>query len=112
MAEIEHNGAGGEAAEGASPSDAETLPKDSPLRRFLDVPMTVAVRLDHRPIKVRSMLALKEDSVIKLKRSAGEKVDLLLDGFQIGAGEIVVIEDMMGLRITDLLYHLGEEDAR
>ena len=55
------------------------------------------------------MLALKPDSVIKLNRSAGEKVDLLLDGLQIGAGEIVVIEDMLGLRITDLFYNLGEQ---
>ena len=79
------------------------------MSRFLDVPMTVGVRLDRRGLKVRSMLALKTDSVIKLNRSAGEKVDLLLDGLQIGAGEIVVIEDMMGLRITDLYYNLGEE---
>ena len=100
-------------AANANPTKGEAEDKNEPrlsaLSRFLDVPMTVGVRLDRRSLKVRSMLALKPDSVIKLNRSAGEKVDLLLDGLQIGAGEIVVIEDMMGLRITDLFYNLGEQ---
>lgn len=108
MAEFEQIGPGG--GEADAPRAADEFGADSPLRRFFDVPMTVAVRLDRRPLKVRSLLALKEDSVIKLNRSAGEKVDLLLDGLKIGAGEIVVIEDMMGLRITDLLYQLGREE--
>ena len=43
-----------------------------------------------------------ENSVIELSRSAGENVDLLMDGELVGNGEIVVIEDTMGIRITDL----------
>ncbi len=93
---------GGES--GAADDEGEPSPA---FARFLDVPMTVGVRLDHKRLRLSSLLALKEDSVIKLNRSAGEKVDLLVDGFAVGAGEIVVIEDLMGLRITDLDYDLG-----
>jgi len=69
---------------------------------FLDVPIRVGVQLGSARLPLRSALALKPSMIIKLERSAGEKVDLLLDGRLIGAGEIVVIEEMMGLRITDL----------
>jgi len=69
---------------------------------FLDVPLRVGVQLGVARLPLRSALALQPSMVIKLDRSAGDKVDLLLDGQLIGAGEIVVIEEMMGLRITDL----------
>jgi flagellar motor switch protein FliN/FliY len=51
----------------------------------------------------REILELKVDSIVKLNRSAGENVELLMDGVPVGGGEIVVIEDLMGLRVTDLL---------
>ena len=92
------------AAKGKKTEDTPRVLDPVALERFLDVPMRLGVRLDRRPLRVRSMLALKQGSVIKLTRSAGEKVDLLLDGLAIGAGEIVVIEDIIGLRITDLDY--------
>lgn len=69
---------------------------------FLDIPIRVGVQLGVARLPLRSALALQPSMVIKLDRSAGDKVDLLLDGQLIGAGEIVVIEEMMGLRITDL----------
>lgn len=69
---------------------------------FLDIPIRVGVQLGVARLALRSALALQPSMVVKLDRSAGEKVDLLLDGRLIGAGEIVVIEEMMGLRITDL----------
>lgn len=83
-------------AQDASSSGADAF------ARFLDVPIRVGVQLGSARLPLRSALALKPSMIIKLDRSAGEKVDLLLDGRLIGAGEIVVIEEMMGLRITDL----------
>ena len=47
-------------------------------------------------------ILVRVGSVIELSRSAGENVDLLMEGMTVGNGEIVVIEDTMGLRITDL----------
>jgi flagellar motor switch protein FliN/FliY len=79
-------------------TDAE----DPALRHFLDIPIEVGVELDRKRLKVRQVLDLKVGSVLKMDRSAGENVDLVLDGVVVGTGEIVVIEDMMGLRITDL----------
>lgn len=76
--------------------------QDDPLRRFSDLPIEVSVQLDRKLVSVREVLDLKAGSVVKMDRSAGENVDLLLDGVVMGNGEIVVIEDMMGLRITDL----------
>lgn len=75
-----------------------------PIARFHDVPMTIGVRLDHKFVKFKEILELQTGSVIQLDRSAGENVDLLLNGYLIGNGEIVVIEDTMGLRITDLAF--------
>lgn len=66
--------------------------------------MTIGVRLDHKLVKFKEILELRTGSVIQLDRSAGENVDLLLNGYLIGNGEIVVIEDTMGLRITDLAF--------
>ena len=77
---------------------------DRELERFLDIPIDVGVQLDSKPIRLEEILGLRKDSVIQLSRSAGENVDLLLEGEVVGNGEIVVIEDMMGLRVTDLYF--------
>jgi flagellar motor switch protein FliN/FliY len=69
---------------------------------FLDVPVNVTVELSRKKLRVREILSLQVDSVIHMDQSAGENVDLRLNGVAVGNGEIVVIEDMMGLRITDL----------
>jgi flagellar motor switch protein FliN/FliY len=78
------------------------------LRPFLDVPVQVSVELARRAIKVREVLALQTDSVLAMDQSAGENVDLRLNGVVAGNGEIVVIDDMMGLRVTDLRTRFGE----
>ena len=74
----------------------------SGLHQLRDVPIEISVQLDRKRLKVSEILNFREDSVIELSRSAGENVDLLMDGEIVGNGEIVVIEDTMGLRITDL----------
>jgi len=73
---------------------------DAGMERFLDLPVDVCVELDRRRVTVGEILRLKKDSLIKLERSAGENVDLTLNGVAVGHGEIVVIEDTMGLRVT------------
>ncbi len=85
-------------AEGGLP---DTLDNEA-FGRFADMPIDVGVQLDRKRVKVREVLNLQVGSVVEMERSAGENVDLLLDGLLVGNGEIVVIEDMMGLRVTDL----------
>ncbi len=82
---------------------------DPRMRRFLDVPISIRIELDRKRITLGEALELREQMVIALDRSAGENVDLLLDGMPVGNGEIVVIEDTMGLRLTDLRRDMAEE---
>ena len=87
----------------AEQSDHLALDLDDPIRRFIDIPIRVSVQLDRKRARVREILDLRPDAVLTLERSAGENVDLLVNGLRVGSGEIVVIEDAMGLRITDLI---------
>lgn len=66
-----------------------------------DVPLSVEVELDRKTMTVREILELGVGSVIKMQRSAGENIDILVHGTLVGFGEIVIIEDSMGVRITD-----------
>lgn len=66
-----------------------------------DLPLDVSVELDRKVMTVREILEIDQGSVIKMNRSAGENIDILVGGALIGFGEIVIIEDMMGVRITD-----------
>lgn len=66
-----------------------------------DVPIELEVELDRRTMPVREILALAAGSVITMTRSAGENVDILVDGAVIAFGEIVIIEELLGIRLTD-----------
>ena len=68
---------------------------------FSELMFDINVDLDTRVMSVREVLDLKPGSVIRMNRSAGENIDILAGGALIGYGEIVVIEDTMGVRITD-----------
>ncbi len=68
---------------------------------FEDIPLAVNVELDCRFMTVRQILQLDVNSVLKLNRSAGENLDLLIGGALVGFGEIVIAETTTGLRITD-----------
>lgn len=66
-----------------------------------DVLIDFEVRLDERVMSLREILELERGHVIRLRRSAGENIDILAGGTPIGSGEVVVIEDTIGVRITD-----------
>jgi flagellar motor switch protein FliN/FliY len=68
---------------------------------FSDISLDVLVELDRKVMTVRDILALDKGSVIKMNRSAGENLDILVGGSLIAFGEIVIIESSMGVRITD-----------
>lgn len=68
-----------------------------------DVDLTVTVELGRVKVKVKELLRLGEGSVLGLDRTAGEPVDLLVNGSVIARGEVVVVEDELGVRITELL---------
>jgi flagellar motor switch protein FliN/FliY len=68
---------------------------------FSDISLDVLVELDRKVMTVRDILALDKGRVIKMNRSAGENLDILVGGSLIAFGEIVIIESSMGVRITD-----------
>ncbi len=74
---------------------------DERIGHLADVALEVAVELDCKVVAMRQVLDLEAGSVLKLTRSAGENIDILVGGALVAFGEIVVIEDMMGVRITD-----------
>jgi flagellar motor switch protein FliN/FliY len=71
-----------------------------------DIPVDVDVELDRKKMSVREILSLEQGSVIKMMRSAGENIDIYVGGAMLGSGEIVIIEEAVGVRITDF----NEED--
>jgi flagellar motor switch protein FliN/FliY len=71
-----------------------------------NVPMDVEVELDRRAMTMREILGLECGAVVKMTRSAGENIDLVIGGTLVGSGEIVIIEESFGVRITDFV----EED--
>jgi flagellar motor switch protein FliN/FliY len=66
-----------------------------------DIPVDVDVELDRKNMTVREILSLTQGSVIKMMRSAGDNIDIYVSGAMLGSGEIVIIEETVGVRITD-----------
>jgi flagellar motor switch protein FliN/FliY len=66
-----------------------------------EVPVEIEIELDRRIMQAREILRLEEGSVIGTVRSAGENIDIYIGGVLFGSGEIVVIENTLGVRITD-----------
>lgn len=97
-------------ADKAAPDNEPARP-DPVFAGFLDIPMTLRAELGRRKQRCADVIALRVGSVISLERSAGENVALFLNGNRMGAGEIVVIEDSMGLRITDVGVRESGKDA-
>lgn len=68
----------------------------------MDVPLQVTVELGRTQRLIRDILELSPGSIIELDKLAGEPVDILVNGKQIAKGEVVVIDESFGVRITDI----------
>ena len=66
-----------------------------------DTRIDLEVELDRKIMTLRELLHIEIGGVLRMDRSAGENIDILVDGKVIGFGEIVIIEDAMGIRVTD-----------
>ena len=76
------------------------------ISHLADVPVYLDIELDRKILTARDILKLEARSVIKLPRSAGENIDILVGGILIGSGEIVVIGETVGVRITDFVEEI------
>jgi flagellar motor switch protein FliN/FliY len=73
------------------------------LERLYDVPVELAVEIGRTQMTIREALALGPGSLVTLNRLAGEPVDLLVNGKRIARGEVVVLDEEFGLRVTEVL---------
>jgi len=71
------------------------------IAHLLDTRIGLEVELDRRVMSLRELIQLEPGGLLRMTRSAGENIDILVDGRVIGFGEIVIIEDAMGIRVTD-----------
>ncbi len=73
------------------------------LDSILDVPVTISMEIGRTRIAIRNLLQLNQGSVVELDRLAGEPMDVLVNGTLIAQGEVVVVNEKFGLRLTDII---------
>src|SRR3954449_367271 len=96
----------------AGPVEAPAAPVTAEeLSRLHDVPVELAVEVGRTKMTIREALALGPGSIVTLNRLAGEPVDLLVNGKPIARGEVVVIDEEFGLRVTEVLGPRRTESA-
>ena len=70
---------------------------------ILDVPVTMAMEVGRTKISIRNLLQLNQGSVVELDRAAGEPLDVFVNGTLVAHGEVVVINEKFGIRLTDVI---------
>lgn len=70
---------------------------------ILDIPVQLTVELGRTRIPIKNILQLAQGSVVELDALAGEPMDVLVNGFLIAQGEVVVVNDKFGIRLTDIV---------
>ena len=73
------------------------------LDTILDIPVTISMEVGRSLISIRNLLQLNQGSVVELDRVAGEPLDVLVNGTLIAHGEVVVVNDKFGIRLTDVI---------
>ena len=77
--------------------------EDDNLAVILDIPVTISMEIGRSQIAIRNLLQLNQGSVVELDRLAGEPMDVLVNGTLIAHGEVVVVNDKFGIRLTDVI---------
>lgn len=70
---------------------------------ILDVPVTLSMEVGRSRIPIRNLLQLNQGSVVELERAAGEPLDVFVNGTLIAHGEVVVVNEKFGIRLTDVV---------
>lgn len=70
---------------------------------ILDIPVTISMEVGNTSIPIRNLLQLNQGSVIELDRLAGEPLDVLVNGMLIAHGEVVMVNEKFGIRLTDVI---------
>jgi flagellar motor switch protein FliN/FliY len=70
---------------------------------ILDIPVTISMEIGSTKINIRNLLQLNQGSVVELDRMAGEPLDVVVNGTLIAHGEVVVVNEKFGIRLTDII---------
>jgi flagellar motor switch protein FliN/FliY len=76
---------------------------DVNLEVILDVPVTLSMEVGRTRIPIRNLLQLNQGSVVELDRAAGEPLDVFVNGTLVAHGEVVVVNEKFGIRLTDVI---------
>lgn len=100
-------------ADDAVPAELDELTEDvisgkekRKLDTILDIPVTISMEVGRSLISIRNLLQLNQGSVVELDRVAGEPLDVLVNGTLIAHGEVVVVNDKFGIRLTDVISQI------
>jgi flagellar motor switch protein FliN/FliY len=89
---------------GGMPKSNGAVTLDGPnLDVILDIPVSISMEVGSTDINIRNLLQLNQGSVIELDRLAGEPLDVLVNGTLIAHGEVVVVNEKFGIRLTDVI---------
>ncbi len=86
-------------AEAADPGANRELNLDV----VLDIPVTLSMEVGRSRVSIRNLLQLNQGSVVELERATGEPLDVFVNGTLIAHGEVVVVNDKFGIRLTDVI---------
>jgi len=76
---------------------------DVKLDVILDIPVTVGMEIGRTQLSIRNLLQLNQGSIVELDRLAGEPMDVLVNGTLVAHGEVVVVNEKFGIRLTDVV---------
>ncbi|QFT86640.1 Flagellar motor switch protein FliN [Halomonas sp. THAF12] len=82
-------------------AQSRAVPRD--LEMIMDIPVKLTVELGRTKLTIKQLLELAQGSVIELEGLAGEPMDILINGYLIAQGEVVVVDDKYGIRITEII---------
>lgn len=81
----------------------EAMREERNLDVVLDIPVTISMEIGRTSITIRNLLQLNQGSVVELDRVAGEPMDVLVNNCLIAHGEVVVVNEKFGIRLTDVI---------
>ncbi|WP_337013575.1 flagellar motor switch protein FliN [Pantoea sp. AS142] len=93
----------GSAAASVPVKDEPLVSLSEDLNLVLDIPVKMTVELGRTKMTIKELLRLSQGSVVPLEGLAGEPLDILINGYLIAQGEVVVVSDKFGVRITDII---------
>ncbi len=86
-----------------TPTTVSANPAGNDINLILDIPVQLTVELGRTRIPIKNILQLAQGSVVELDALAGEPMDVLVNGYLIAQGEVVVVNDKFGIRLTDIV---------